>query len=299
MRTVTTDMNTSLHKAVATLAHTWKFTRKDGFVVRLTDHDQPIKVTGDGVYRSSIGFSPTDAVNSAINFGSQTAELTMAMTDDGFKESDIRAKKWKGSTAVFGVVDWTTPTSVLPVFSGIIGRINWNNRKQLTIEVLGLGNGSVNLANEVYSMTCRHSLGDTGCLVNIEAYRVDYTVVAVTDPATFAVNDLHGKDDGFYALGQLVWDTGNNAGDVGEIQYSLNSTNEVGMFFPAAFPIQLGDTGHLYPGCDLLLATCHDKFDNVGNFDGEPFNVQPRIIPVPASSGSIAGATATSGAHNV
>lgn len=295
MRTLTPDMNTSIHKEGVTLAHTWKFTRTDGTALRITDHDASIVVPGDGVYRAQIGFTASSAVNSAVNFSSQTAQCVMAMTDDGLRETDVRQKKWKNAVAVFGVVDWVNPTSLLPIFTGNFGRIVISEKHQATIEILGLGASTVKLANELYSMTCRHSLGDTGCLVNLENFRANFTVVSVTDSNTFGVSDLRGQPDGFYSLGQLIWDTGQNAGDVAEVQTSLQLTNELGIFFPMPADPQIGDTGHVYPGCELLIETCFSKFNNVVNFDGEPYNVQPRIISAPASSGSIAGAATATG----
>lgn len=290
MRTLTADMEESVRSQGATLARLWKFTRLDGTVLRITDHDENIKVSGDGTYRCNIGFSPTAVVSSSINFGSQQAEVKMVMTNDGLREADVRARRWNGASAVFSVVDWANPTSSLPMFAGSFGRITLNEKSMATIEVFGLGNKSIRLAGDVFSMTCRNSLGDHKCLVNIENLRLNFTVATVTDATSFVASDLRGQPDGYYAFGQLVWDTGLNAGDPAEIQTSINVTNEVGIFFPPTSPMQIGDTGHMYPGCDLLIPTCFGKFGNVVNFNGEPYNVQPNVIPAPVSSGSVAGA---------
>ncbi len=133
-------------------------------------------------------------------------------------------------------------------------------------------------------MTCRNSLGDSLCGINLETYRVNFTVLAVLDPFTIVVNDLHGKVDGYYALGQAVWDTGSNAGAASEVQTSMSLTNELGFFWPPAATVVIGDTGHVYPGCDLLIGTCQSKFNNAVNFNGEPYNPQPIIVTSPPST---------------
>lgn len=290
MRTISTDMAASIRTESATLAHLWKLTRKDGTVLRITDHDRDIKV-GGATFRSSIGFSASATVSSSINFGSQQCEIKMAMTDDGLREADVRGRLWAGAQAVYYVVDWTNPTSILPMFSGSFGRVTISDANMAKIEVFGIGNQTMSLAGELYSMTCRNSLGDKKCLINIESFRVNFTVAAVLDAATIVVSDLRGQADGYYAFGQLVWDTGLNEGTANEVQTSINATNEVGLFFPPASNILIGDTGHIYPGCDLLVTTCNTKFANVVNFNGEPYNIQPRIISAPASTGSAVGGT--------
>lgn len=284
-RTLTNDMAASLQREDATFARLWTFTRPDGAVLRITDHDQNIRV-GGFVFRSNIGFTPTAVVSSLVSFGSQQCEINVVMTDDGIREADVRARKWERTKAVFSIVDYLNPTSKLDIYAGNFGRISITEKGRATIEILGLGSDNSNVAKDLYSMTCRNSLGDALCGVNIESMRANFTVLLVTDVQTFVANNLLGRADGFYSLGQLVWDTGANAGDVSEVQTSL-LTNEIGLFFPTPKPIQIGDTGHVYPGCDLLVATCRDKFDRVREgFNGEPFNIQPSVVYAPPSSGS-------------
>jgi len=43
------------------------------------------------------------------------------------------------------------------------------------------------------------------------------------------------------------------------------------LHLPFPYPIAVGDQAMLEAGCDRLLATCRDKFANVGNYRGEPY----------------------------
>lgn len=282
MRSATTDMKTSLHQEQTSLCLCWKFTRNDGRILRFTDLDRDVVVGGE-TFSANVGIVTSAIVCSATRFSSQTTQVDMPLTPTGMSEADVRNRKWHGATALLSLVDYENPTSALNIFSGNFGRITINERGIATIEVLSLGNTDTNLASDVYSMTCRNSLGDNKCLVNIEALRVDFTVVTVEDDFTIIVDRLPAPSDGWFAFGQLVWDTGDNVGEASEVQTSL-LTNEIGLFYPPTNVIQIGDTGHVYPGCDLLITTCDGKFSNAVNFNGEPFNVQPGVAPAPASS---------------
>lgn len=292
MLTATADMKVSLANRAATLAHCLRFTRGDGTVLQITDHDQAITVSGEGVFRANIGFTAAATLSSSISFGSQSSGIKMAMTDDGMREADVRAHKWDATEVTVYIVDWKNPTSAMAIFTGTFGRITINEKGYADIEVLGLGNSNPNIGGQQYSLTCRHDLGDTGCMANIENFRCDFTVVSVTDDFTFVVDTLHGQADGYFALGQLIWDTGNNTGGAFDVQTSNLDELTIGLFYPTTDAVQVGDTGHVYPGCDKLIGTCFEKFNNVVNFDGEPYNIQPRIISLPASSGSPVAATA-------
>jgi uncharacterized phage protein (TIGR02218 family) len=293
MRTASTDMIESLHKEGATLCRCWKFVRSDGTTMRITDHDANVTVAGDGTYRANVGFTASSVVISSTSFSSQQTEITMSLTEGGMREEDIQAHLWSGAVATQYVVDWANPTSAMPMFAGKFGRITINDKGVAVIEVLGKGNERHNVATEIYSMTCRNSLGDHKCLINIENFRCTFTVTAIIDATTYTLSTVNGQPDGYFSFGQLVWDTGENAGAVSEVQSSLKDDKQVGVFFPPPATVAVGDTGHMYPGCDLLVQTCRDKFSNVLNFNGEPFNVQPRIISAPASTGSAAPATGT------
>jgi hypothetical protein len=76
-------------------------------------------------------------------------------------------------------------------------------------------------------------------------------------------------DEGYYAGGLLVWETGRNAGKAVEVKAS--SLLNVELFQRSFYPIQIGDRFRIYPGCDKRFQTCLDKFRNAINFRGEPF----------------------------
>lgn len=77
--------------------------------------------------------------------------------------------------------------------------------------------------------------------------------------------------DDFYRDGSVMWTTGDNAGVVSAISRYTEATRRCEFLIPTPFPIQVGDRGIVFVGCDGLLTTCRDKFANQLNFGGDPY----------------------------
>jgi uncharacterized phage protein (TIGR02218 family) len=109
--------------------------------------------------------------------------------------------------------------------------------------------------------------------------RVNFTVVEVTGRAGFTVDTFGPAAEGrpdidYFSQGQLKWLTGDNAEWECDVLRSSTPEHSLLLFFPTPTAIQVGDTGKLYPGCNRQASTCASKFDNILNFDGEPFAPQ-------------------------
>ena len=111
---------------------------------------------------------------------------------------------------------------------------------------------------------CRHALYLNGCNVNRELYKVDDEVYSVS--RGIVVNSPRAilKPDGYYTGGMIVTRQG----------VSRFITKHVGAELEMARPIRGLATGAnitIYPGCDHLLTTCHNKFNNLDNNGSFPF----------------------------
>jgi uncharacterized phage protein (TIGR02218 family) len=87
--------------------------------------------------------------------------------------------------------------------------------------------------------------------------------------------------DDFYRDGSVVWITGDNIGHVSNIVKHRNTNRRCEFLFPTPFPIQAGDRGIVFVGCDGLLTTCRDKFNNVLNFGGDAYAPSAQTIIEP------------------
>ena len=272
MRTVTPAFNTSLAGVTSTFAQLWKITRKDGTSYYFTNHDTPVVIAGIE-YAANTGFTATAALNSAIAIGSQNVELTLPMTPGGITEDDLRARRFESASCTLYVADYTAPVNgTMILFSGKAGRIIITDKHYAKIEVLPLFDPNTNIADEIYSSSCRNFLGDANCGFPIMNMAVNFTVTGLIGGSGFTIDTMAGQPDDFFALGQLKWLTGDNALLVTDVRSNNLAMRSVSLFFPMPFNIAVGDTGIMLPGCDKQLTTCNLKFNNVVNFRGEPFS---------------------------
>lgn len=76
--------------------------------------------------------------------------------------------------------------------------------------------------------------------------------------------------------GAVIWVTGDNAGTPAmEVKNFIADVNtdgdqQIELFLPMSYAIQVGDTALIYRGCDQTRPTCRDIFDNLVNHRGFP-----------------------------
>ena len=78
-----------------------------------------------------------------------------------------------------------------------------------------------------------------------------------------------GGTAGYFDGGVVEWLTGNNAN--ARMEVKSYTTGQFILVLPMPYAIQIGDTGEIVAGCNKSVTTCHDEFDNVINFRGEPY----------------------------
>ena len=72
-----------------------------------------------------------------------------------------------------------------------------------------------------------------------------------------------------------------NTGVISPIVYYTHGDREAEFLIPTPFPILVGDSGIIRAGCDGLVGTCKEKFDNLLNFGGDPFAPSANAIIEP------------------
>lgn len=276
MRTCSTQLAARLSEESTTLARLWRVTRQDGTVLRFTDAVRPITIQIDPdvapqVYRSDISFTASAIFTSRSFANQQSVTLTFLMDDAGFAEKDIRARLFDGAVSEVYVVDYEYPQyGTVTMYTGLFGTLTVSNQHIATVEVTPSQStiNGIGIGTEKYSQTCRASLGDTRCKVDLNALKQAFTVDSASG-GSFVASALT-QANAHWALGFVVWLTGANVGKTSGVQSNDAGTTSVFLLSPPFFAIQPGDTGEIYPGCDKLRATCHDKFDNVLNMRAEP-----------------------------
>lgn len=270
MRAASVQLAASIAADATTLARLWRVTRVDGAVLYFTDAVNDI-VFDSNTYRSDVSFTSSAIFTSRSAANMQSVTFTVGTDDTAFAEGDIRQGKYKDATAEVSVVDFKHPEyGELLLFQGKFGTIQLTNQHLMNIEIIPnsvSGNGN-SLRVETFSATCRANLGDKRCKIDLEALRTAFTVLSASGGSIVAAEFT--AEATYWTLGRIKWLTGANAGTVSQVQSCAPATNNVFLLSAPFNPIQPGDTGYIYPGCDKQLQTCRDKFNNILNFRGEP-----------------------------
>jgi hypothetical protein len=119
--------------------------------------------------------------------------------------------------------------------------------------------------------------------VTISETSVDISFPVAPTQGTVITADFPYTVSGYYDLGTVVSTNGANIGFVRTIKqyqpFAGNGTFDILQFalaFP--YPIAVGDNFTIFAGCDKIMSTCSNKFNNIINFAGEPF------IPCPETA---------------
>lgn len=156
--------------------------------------------------------------------------------------------------------------------------------------------GTTSASDVTYSRTVTDTITDgTAEFKCEESWGREATVASVTDQFNFAITVTESRAvDGWFALGVIVWLTGDNAGRFDQVSTWTQSGGVIKLAREARSTIQVGDTCIILPGCDKRRETCATKFKNFRlpgaffdptatavnstnglNFVGEPDAVQP------------------------
>lgn len=276
MRAASTNLKARLAVEATSLCRLWRIKRKDGSILRFTDAVRPVTIdvgNGDGsqTYRSDLSFIASAILTSQTNANLQSYTLQVIMSDDGFSETVIRQRKFDNAQSTLFVCDYAFPQhGIVNMFEGVVGEIQLSNQKVASVTIVpnsgALAGKAIGL--DKYSQTCRASLGDSKCKIDIEALAVSFTVASGSG-GSFVATALN-QDNAHWGLGFVKWLTGANAGTQSGVQSNNKATTSVFLTSPPLFPIALSDTGKIYPGCDKLRQTCLIKYNNVENLRAEP-----------------------------
>ena len=253
-----------LERDLLTIAFCWRLERRDGVALGFTTHDRDVR-RGGMTYRATPGMLPS-AISVSDGFDAQTLDVAGALTSDAISARDLASGRWDGASVQVFMVDWEMPdAAILPVARGELGEVSV---KAGTFEAELRGPAALLDAavSEETSPSCRAQLGDKRCRVDL-AQRTRVTeIVSVPAPDRIEVA-LAGTGDEFGA-GRLRWLGGANSGLEGGIARSEGTL--LTLDEPPAFPVVPGERIEIREGCDKLLATCADRFENALNFRGEP-----------------------------
>lgn len=245
----------------------WKITRKDGTVMRFTDHDSALMFNAE-VYTPVGGFNPS-AHQMAQGLADRNQQFTGVITSDDITFEDLRAGKYRGAKVEEMLVDWEVPWA-----GAFFTAVYWIAKTRFTGEIWtaeleGLTRFLKQDVGRVYSRTCDAQLGDSRCQLDLTAFTFNGTITGINTQRLDFTTDV-SQPTNYFNLGKLTWTLGNNTGIVTQVRRSYGTAGRMILQLKTDFDLQVGDQFTVIAGCDLLASTCQTKFSNIINFQGFP-----------------------------
>ena len=112
-------------------------------------------------------------------------------------------------------------------------------------------------------LICQHMLYSAECGANQPEKRVDGDIDAMISPTTVQISQAAGYADGWFSGGIL--DHGSNS------RYIMSHSGDTIKLSRPLPGLAAGESVAIYPGCDRIITTCRDKFNNKDNFLAFPW----------------------------
>lgn len=129
---------------------------------------------------------------------------------------------------------------------------------------------NMNFPRNLWQSNCVNTLGDTACGVNLSALGVNGSVL--TGSTANSINATLSQLTDYFTSGKLQFTSGANNGFTRGVRKYVNGpTSTITMLGPFPNVPAIGDTFTIYPGCDKMIGTCFNRFDNLSRFRGMPF----------------------------
>ena len=265
-----------------TLCECYTITLSSGFAARFTDHPSDLTFLGE-TYVSI----PIKRGEIAADIDLQAAEVQITAgivgvtldTEEYTIPQVVKNEFLRNAHVVIHRVDYTDTGNYAALFEGwVTGAISYDE----SAVTMGAGSLLDRLSDLfprlIYSITCNHSLFDDYCGLDPGDYDEAGTAAAGSTRlkvvASVFGSGVHAL--GYFSRGRITGVSGANA----SISRSIREHKEGYGLVMVPFPndITPGDTFTVWPGCDGMGQTCHEKFDNYANFFGFEEIPNPKIL---------------------
>jgi uncharacterized phage protein (TIGR02218 family) len=261
------------------MADLYTFTMVNGYVARYTNFDQNITIGGNTFISFGIKRSQVREVV-GLEVDTLTVEVVASPTDllEGAPWLQaVRKGYLDGANVKLEVLYMPTPLDVslgtIVRFQGRVsdasaGRSTAAIRVKSELELLNM-----QLPRNMFQSACANTLYDSACgLAKANFSRTGYITNAPADGSLWtSLTDV----DQLFSLGRLVFTSGVNNGLSVSIRAYQRNQGAMTLFSPLVNGVAYGDTFIAYLGCDKMLTTCQNRFNNVVNFRGFPYIPDP------------------------
>jgi uncharacterized phage protein (TIGR02218 family) len=130
------------------------------------------------------------------------------------------------------------------------------------------------MPRRLYQAACTHVFGDAMCAFDRASLATTQSALAGSTQAQIATS-LTPNPATLYDQGTIIGVTGANAGLTRTITQVSGGT--VSLLKAWLYPVAVGDTFRLLPGCDHTVATCQNTFGNLSRYGGFPYIPPPEL----------------------
>ncbi len=249
-----------LDRPLDTVATFWRIWRKDAVALAFTTHDRDLWF-GGMLHRAAPGLTPS-AIRRTAGLADDGADVEGALAHDCITESDLAAGRYDDAAVAIGAVDWETGDHHI-LYRGTIAAVSREGNgfaAELRSAKAALAADPVPRGSPV----CRARFCDAGCGLSPARFTRRAVVAAVAGPRVA----FSGIDPALYRGGELRWLDGPMAG----LGARVLAADDGGLLLDRAGEgAEAGTRVLLREGCDHTIGTCHTRFGNAANFQGEPF----------------------------
>lgn len=266
------------------LSTLWHITKKDTTELFFTDHDTTLQFEGN-TYTPVLGVDAT-ARQRQVDMEHSNLDIVGVLDDATIDDEELAGGLWRGATIEEILVDFRAPWAgparrdfyIVTETKRMAGE-SWSAKLQGLTRLLEPRVGNV------YNRNCRHVLGDTLCAVALAGFERLGTVTSISTlgdsfrifKAIGTFETPHGLDSEHWDAGVIDWDSGDNFLGGGLSRMEVKSAVRPALSdivltlqLDMSYPITIGDTFKITPGCDKTTDHCRNKYSNLIRFGGFP-----------------------------
>lgn len=241
-------------------------------VIRLTRYPFDLTMSNATVYKTDSGYDFT-AYTAETGMTASVIDLEGIIDVAGVSRDAMRSGVFDGARCFLFNCDFLNPVEDYePVVSSTLGKTTINDDRY-TIEDMALVDQLNQTVGDTYTAACRKTFGGTefgGCQVSLAGITVTGALTHVTSSLIIRDSSRADAADRF-AAGTIEFTSGSNAGlRPSQIRdYAADGT--ITLYEPPYYPVTVGTTYSMIPGCRKRMEDCRDKFSNIARFGGYPW----------------------------
>ncbi len=244
----------------------------NGLTIRLTDYPYDLTMSNSTVYKTNSGYEFT-AYTAESGMAASAVDLQGIVDMAGVSRDALRSGVFDGARCYLFACNYLVPVEDYePIVSSVLGKTQIVDDKYI-IEEMALVDLLNQTVGDTYTAACRKTFGGTefgGCKVSLAGVTVTGTLTHVTSTLVIRDSSRAEAADRF-ASGTIEFTSGDNVGLLPSQIRDYAADGTITLYEPPYYPLVVGVTYSMIPGCRKRLEDCRDKFNNVARFGGYPW----------------------------